>query len=321
MRLTEQCVLITGGAGFIGSNLADSLLAKGSRVICYDNLSPYYQGKEANVEANLRNPLYRFIKSDILDRASLSESAKPADVIIHLAAQPGVRHSMENAEAVIRVNVEGTASVLEAGRKVDVTKIVFASSSSVYGNPNKLPVAEHGSTNPVSPYGVSKLAAEEVCRTYSELYGMRITVLRYFTVYGPRQRPDMAVRLFLQELENNRPITIFGDGKQTRDLTYVGDIVDGTLSAAEAELSRYEVFNLGSGHRLSLLSLVGTLSEVTGKEFLESCRFEPAKAGDVTDTHANIEKARRLIGFNPQTRLKDGLRSFVNWYRAFQTGS
>jgi len=319
MRLTEQCVLITGGAGFIGSNLADSLLAKGSRVICYDNLSPYYQGKEANVEVNLRNPLYRFINSDILDGASLSRSARLAHVIFHLAAQPGVRYSLENAETIMRVNVEGTTSVLEAGRKLDVAKIVFASSSSVYGNLNKLPVAEHDSVNPVSPYGASKLAAENICRTYSELYGMRITVLRYFTVYGPRQRPDMAVRLFLEGLENNRPITVFGNGKQTRDLTYVADIVEGTISAAEAELGRYEVFNLGSGHRLSLLSLVDTLAEVAGKEC--SYHFEPAKVGEVTDTHASIEKARRLIGFNPRTKLEDGLRSFVTWYRAFQTRS
>jgi len=314
LTLVDHRILITGGAGFIGSNLADALTELGNHVTCYDSFSPYYEGKDANVRGCLANPRYRLLRADILDRERLEDATEDIDIVFHLAAQPGVRYSLENAAGVVRVNVEGTVSVLEMARKKSVPKVVFASSSSVYGNPIRLPVTETDPTNPLSPYGASKLAAEKISQTYSELYGIRIVVLRYFTVYGPRQRPDMAVRRFLQDLLNNHPLTVFGDGKQTRDLTYVHDIVAGTIAAATASFGAYEVLNLGAGHRIAVIELLRTLAEVAGRQSSMSCHFEPRNPADVKDTQADIGKARRLIGFNPQTTLQQGLKSFVDWY-------
>ena len=318
LTLTGHRILVTGGAGFIGSNLGDALLGLGNHVTCYDNFSPYYEGKDANIQHQLANPRYRLVRADILDHERLEDAAQDIDTIFHLGAQPGVRYSLENPTAVMRVNVEGTVSVLEAARKRGAAKVVFASSSSVYGNPDRLPVVETDPTNPVSPYGASKLAAEKVCQAYSELYGMRIVALRYFTVYGPRQRPDMAVRRFLKELLDNRPITVFGDGKQTRDTTYVHDIVTGTIAAAATSLRAYEILNLGAGHRVTVLDLLRTLAEVAGRQSSMRYRFEPRNAADVSDTHADIEKARKLVRFEPQTTLQEGLKTFVDWYSSTQ---
>jgi len=315
-RLTNRRVLVTGGAGFIGSSLVDALLSRENEVVCYDNLSPYYSGKEGNFKIHLTNAQYKFIQADILDATALKKAAEGMNYIFHLAAQPGVRHSLLYPELVARTNVEGTVGLLEAARIAGVHSVIFASSSSVYGNPRKMPVQESESLNPISPYGASKVAGEEYCKTYSTLYGMRITALRYFTVYGPRQRPDMAVRLFLREIENNRPVTVFGDGKQTRDLTFVDDIVAGTIASAEANLGKYEVLNLGAGHRIELLELIKTLARLAGKAHSFECKFEEPKAGDVSHTHADCSKARRLIGFNPRTSLEDGLLRFIEWYRS-----
>lgn len=312
---TEKRVLVTGGAGFIGSALVDALLRRENEVICYDNLSPYYEGKEENLTHNLANPRYKFIRSSILDGAALKKSTADVEVIFHLAAQPGVRYSLSNPEHVVRINVEGTVAVLEAARAAEVERLVFASSSAVYGRCTSLPIRESVVPDPISPYGASKLAAEHVCKTYSELYGLRVCVLRYFTVYGPRQRPDMAVSRFFEQMVRNRPITLLGDGSQTRDLTFVDDIVAGTIASAEANLGKYEVLNLGAGRRIEILDLVRALARLAGKTNSLSFRFEEANPADAMHTQADCSKARRLIGFDPKTSPEEGLAKFIAWHR------
>jgi len=315
MEVQDLKVLVSGGAGFIGSHLADKLLERRSIVICYDNFSPYYSGKEKNVRNNLNNPNYHLVKADILDFESLSEAMKDVDVVFHLAAQPGVRYSVEHPAEVSQINVNGTISVLETARRREVGKIVYASSSSVYGNPEGMPIGEEHPLAPISPYGVSKLAGEKYCQVYRRLYGLDIVILRYFTVYGPRQRPDMAIHRFVDQISNGKPPVVYGDGKQTRDFTYVDDIVAGTIEAAQAEGYAGEAFNLGGGHRISVNDLLQRLIKLLGKENVIQPVYEAAKPGDVENTHADIGKARGILGYEPRTSLEEGLKNFTEWYK------
>ena len=313
MKVRDLRALVTGGAGFIGSHLVDRLLENRKIVVCYDNFNPYYSGKEGNVKKHTGNPNYHLVRADILDFESLSQAVKDVDVVYHLAAQPGVRYSIEHPLEVTQINVCGTTNVLEAARQGKATKIVYASSSSVYGNPESMPVSEDHPLRPISPYGASKLAGEKYCQTYAKLYGMDIVMLRYFTVYGPRQRPDMAIRKFVTQILDDRPPVIYGDGTQMRDFTYIDDIVAGTIAAAETRGSAGEAFNLGGGHRTSVNSLVQRLLKLCGKVGTLQPVYEAAKLGDVENTHADIRKASHALGYNPRTELDQGLKRFIEW--------
>jgi len=313
MELKNLKVLVTGGAGFIGSHLADRLLELDNSVVAYDNFDPYYKGKRRNIEHNLKDPHYKLVEGDILDYKKLREATKGMNVVFHLAAQPGVRYSMSNPVKVNTVNATGTINVLQAVIENSVDKLVCASSSSVYGNVQKLPMSEGDPVEPISPYGVSKLAAEYYCRTYFKTYELDVVTLRYFTVIGSRQRPDMAVHNFTRLMLDDQEILVFGDGEQTRDFTNVHDAVQGTILAAETEGVEGEVFNIGSGKRTSLNKLVEVLSETIGKK--ARIKYTEAKQGDVENTLADITKARATLGYNPKISLETSLREFVEWYR------
>lgn len=307
--------MVTGGAGFIGSHLVDKLIEKRNTVIVCDNLDEYYVGKEENIRHNLGNSHFEFFQLDILDYGALCRLMKKIDVIFHLAAQPGVRYSLENPQKTNTINTTGTLNVLEAAKKNNVKKIVFASTSAVYGVPQYMPVDEIHPANPISVYGVSKLAAEKFCRIYDDSFDLSTIILRYHTVYGPRQRPDMAIHKWTSQLiENEHPI-IFGEGNQTRDFTYIDDIVNGTVKAAETDDIEGETFNLGSGKRLSVNDVLRLLQKVTKKENVNPV-YDAPKIGDVSDTYADITKAKKRLGYNPTTTLENGIKRFIKWYES-----
>lgn len=314
MELKGLRIMVTGGAGFIGSHLVDELIEMDNSVIVYDNLDKHYAGKEDNIQFHLGDPNLIFLKFDILDYDVLCKVMKKVDVIFHLAAQPGVRYSLENPQKTNTVNTTGTLNVLMAAKQNHVKKIIFASSSAVYGTPQYMPVDETHPTNPISIYGASKLAAEKFCRIYDNLFDLSTITLRYHTVYGPRQRPDMAIYKWTQQLFENKPPVIYGTGEQTRDFTYVDDIIDGTLRSGEIDDVKGEIFNLGGGSRVSVNEVVKLLLKLTGKEDIKPIH-EPPKPGDVPDTYADISKGRNLLGYNPKVSLNDGIRQFIKWFK------
>jgi len=314
LDLSRKRVLITGGAGFIGSHLADRLLKMGCRVIAYDNFDQYYTGKEQNIRHNLGNPSFTLMRADILDYEKLVSVAKITDVIFHEAAQPGVRFSIQKPRKAHEVNATGTLNVLEAAREAKTAKIVVASSSSVYGVPKYLPMDEEHPTTPNSPYAASKLAAEKYCLSYNESYKMRTTILRYFSVYGPRGRPDQVIRKFTTEILEGRQPVIYGDGMQTRDFTYVDDIVDATLLAMESDEADGQVFNIGGGRQITIKDLVSLLIRVLNREDEISPRYEPGYAGDFPHTLADVSKAKKILGYEPKVPLQEGIQRFLSWY-------
>ncbi|UCF08774.1 MAG: SDR family oxidoreductase [Thermoplasmata archaeon] len=312
-------ILITGGAGFIGSHLADGLAQMNHDIIVLDNLDPYYDReiKNKNMDIVSAHPNCSFIHGDILDFALLENIVKnDIEFIFHEAAQPGVRTSVENPLKPNDVNVKGTLAVLEAARKGNVKRVVNASSSSVYGKVEYLPFDEGHPTQPLSPYGVSKLVAEHYCRVYHEIYGLPTLSLRYFTVYGPRMRPDLAIPIFTRALLSGKPPEIFGDGEQTRDLTFIDDIISANLKLLETDSADGTVLNIGAGHRFSVNQLYDNLQRLVG------CDIEPVYVdemiGDARHTLSSIEKAKKLIGYEPKTTLAEGLEKFIVWYRANQ---
>lgn len=313
-EIKNRKILITGGAGFIGSHLADRLLDMQYKVIVYDNLNHYYFGKEDNIRHNLNRKNFFFIKGDILDYELLLKSMKKVDVVFHLAAQPGVRFSMINPDKTLMVNVSGTLNILRASKERYVKKLIFASSSSVYGSTNRTPVNEQHPTNPASIYGASKLAAEKLCKIFYDCYGINVVILRYFTVYGPRQRPDMAIYKWVSQIYNNEPVTIYGDGRQTRDFTYIDDIVDATIKAAEVDGIEGEVFNIGRGNDISLNEVTHLLKKLTERDF--KVVYEPPQYGDVLYTYADTSKAREALDYKPKTEFEHGLKNFIQWYNA-----
>ena len=314
MELNGLRIMVTGGAGFIGSHLVDRLIGMGNDVIVYDNFDEYYVGKEENIRDHLGNPNFTLIKADILDYNTLRKAMNKIDMVFHLAAQAGVRYSLENPLKTNTVNTKGTLHVLNAARENGVKKVVFASSSSVYGAPQYMPVDEKHPTNPISVYGASKLAAEKYCQIYSDLLDLPTMILRYHTVYGPRQRPDMAIHKWTRRLFENKPPVIYGDGKQTRDFTYIDDVIDGTLKAVEIDDPEEEIFNIGSGPRVSVNGVLKLLLKLTNKEDIEPI-YEGPKLGDVHDTYADISKARRILGYNPKVTLDKGITQFIKWLR------
>lgn len=310
-------ILITGGAGFIGSNLTDKLLVLGHRVICIDNFDSFYNPeiKRNNIKQALEHDFYTLVEGDIRDAKVLDNIFKTQaiDIVVHLAARAGVRPSIEQPELYYDVNVTGTLTILEAMRRHHVTKMAFASSSSVYGNNDKVPFAETDFVdNPISPYAASKKAGELMCYTYSHLYNFDISCLRFFTVYGPRQRPEMAISLFTNNILNKKPIKMFGDGLTKRDYTYIDDIVQGVERVIE-NLSGYEVYNLGESQTISLADLVYNIEQAIGtKAIIEQ---HPMQSGDVNITFADISKAKQKIGYNPTTNIYSGIKKYVDWVK------
>ncbi len=313
MELKNRTVLVTGAAGFIGSTLVKKLLDLGSIVVGIDNFSDYYLGKEENISNFQANDRFHLIRDTILNYDVLCDAMKDTQIVFHLAAQPGVRFSLENPTITNCINTEGTLNVLMAAKKTNVKRIINASSSSVYGNQKYSPVDETHPNNPLSIYGVSKLAAEKYCEVYNKIHNQSIISLRYHTVYGPRGRPDMAIFKWIDALYHSKPITIFGDGTQTRDMTFVDDIVDGTLNASMANEISYDVFNLASGRTVSMNYVLEKLEELTNKE--TKIIYEDFRKDDAKDTHGNIQKATKLINYHPKVTIEQGLKNTINWYK------
>jgi len=323
-------VLLTGGAGFIGSHLAEALLRRGSQLAIVDDLNDFYspQRKEENLAEVRRSGDFEFVQLDICNKEALRpifERLRP-DVVIHLAARAGVRPSLQEPALFERVNIAGTLNLLDLSREFHVPRFVFGSSSSVYGVAERVPFAESNTElRPISPYAATKLSGEMLCFTYAYLYGMTAVCLRFFTVYGPRQRPDLAIHKFTALLEAERPLPIFGDGLSGRDYTYVEDIVAGILAATEyvptlgSGNSRFEIFNLGNSHPVRLGELVELIERATGRRAIR--QHLPEQPGDVPITWADISKAKQLLGYNPQTPIEKGLEQFVCWYRRARTAN
>jgi len=320
MELKGLRIVVTGGAGFIGSHLVDRLIEMGNHVIVYDNFDEYYTGKEENIHDHLRNPNFTLIKADILNYNTLCKAINKVDIVFHLAAQPGVRYSMENPLKTHTVNTNGTLNVLKASKQNRVKKVVFSSSSSVYGVPQYMPIDEKHPKNPVSIYGVSKLVAEKYCQIYNNMMNFSTNILRYHTVYGPRQRPEMAIHKWIRRLFDNKPPIIYGDGEQTRDFTYIDDIIDGTIKVAEVDNIKGEIFNLGGESRTSINNIVKMLLMLTNKEDINPI-YEMPRLGDVPNTHANILKAKKHLGYNPKISLEKGIKNFIKWFRVYYNKS
>jgi UDP-glucuronate 4-epimerase len=316
-------VLLTGGAGFIGSHVAEALLRRGLRLSIVDSLDDFYSpaAKRTNLEEARKVGDFNLCELDLCDFDALRQiiAKLQPDTIIHLAARAGVRPSIENPQLYERVNVGGTVNLLELARQLGVKRFIFGSSSSVYGITNRVPFVEDDPClRPISPYAATKLAGEFFCHTYAHLYSLSTVCLRFFTVYGPRQRPDLAIRKFTTLMEAGKPIPVFGDGSMGRDYTFVGDTVAGVLATLDYDFppdaTPFEIFNLGNSHPVSLNELIETLERVTGRVALREQR--PLQPGDVPITWANIDKAARMLGYRPATPLAEGLEKFVRWLRS-----
>jgi UDP-glucuronate 4-epimerase len=303
-------ILLTGGAGFIGSHLLERLIARGDEVVVLDDFNDYYD--PAVKRRNLPTSGFRLVERDLRDAAPLVGEVKP-DVLVHLAARAGVRPSLRDPALYESVNVAGTLGLLEACRRSGVGRFLFASSSSVYGD-GKAPSSEDDEDlRPVSPYGVTKLLGEHYCRIYSELHGIRATCLRFFTVYGPRQRPDMAIHAFTDAIAAGREVSMFGDGSSERDYTYIDDLLQGLLGALDRP-EPFGVYNLGESRTTSLRRLIDLIGERVGKKPL--VKVLPEQPGDVRRTFASIDRARRNLGYDPKTPVEEGLTRFVEWFKA-----
>jgi len=309
-------ILVTGGAGFIGSHLVERLLTEGHRVICLDNFDDFYDPalKRRNLTRALQDPTFRLIEGDLRDEGILEKlfEEEKIDIVAHLAARAGVRPSIQYPLLYAEVNIRGTLNLLEACRKYKVGRLVFASSSSVYGNNPKIPFAESDPVdNPISPYAATKKAGELICHTYHHLYGINMACLRYFTVYGPRQRPEMAIHQFTRLIHQGKKVALFGDGSSRRDYTYVDDAVAGTMGAL-IRAKGYEIYNIGESQTISLLELIKTIERRVGKKAL--IEYLSVQPGDVERTYADIRKAGERLGYRPQTQIQEGLDRFVRWY-------
>lgn len=318
-------VLVTGGAGFIGSHVCDALIARGDSVICVDSFNDYYDPKykRSNVSQHLSDEDFFLVEQDITCFDGLKkvfDLHKP-DKVIHLAARAGVRPSLSDPFLYERVNVLGTLNLLELSRLFAVKNFVFASSSSVYGGNDKVPFSEDDPVdNPVSPYAATKKSGEILCYTYHHLYGLNVSCLRFFTVYGPRGRPDMAPYLFTKWILEGKPIRRFGPGSSRRDYTFVKDIVSGILAALDKDLP-FEIFNLGNSATVELNRFIEVIEGILGKKAV--IEQYPEQLGDVPVTFADISKAEKLLGYSPSTKIEQGMRIFIDWYlkeRAEQEG-
>jgi UDP-glucuronate 4-epimerase len=316
--------LVTGGAGFIGSHVCERLLQSGHNVWAFDDLNSFYAPaiKQQNLRAiqSLAKP-FSFVHGDLTDRAALDEifGSVKFDQVIHLAARAGVRPSLAEPSLYQRVNVEGTVNILEVARLTGVKKITIASSSSVYGINSKVPFAE---ADPIfaaiSPYAASKLACEALGHVYHHIYNMDVIMLRLFTVYGPRQRPDLAIHKFAQLISSGKPIPVFGDGSTARDYTYVNDTVDGIIACTKKEFG-FEIFNLGESQTVTLSKLIELLEKSLGKKAIID--RQPTQPGDVPITYADISKAEKALGYHPGIKIEQGIPMFVEWFKSVNAKS
>src|SRR5215469_3172679 len=312
-------LLVTGGAGFIGSHVCERLLRDGHSVWAFDDLNDFYD--PVHKQRNLRElqalaKPFEFVHGDITDRSALDEtfSSVKFDQVIHLAARAGVRPSLSRPGLYQRVNVEGTVNVLEAARLSGVKKIIIASSSSVYGLNSKAPFSESDAiTSAISPYAVSKLACEAMGHVWHHIYNMDVTMLRFFTVYGPRQRPDLAIYKFAKLICAGKPIPVFGDGTAARDYTFVSDTVDGVIACTQKEFG-YQIFNLGESETISLNQMIELLEQALGKKAVLD--RQPLQPGDVPLTFADISKARKKLGYDPKVKFERGIKLFADWFLA-----
>ncbi len=310
-------ILVTGGAGFIGSHLCGRLVREGHRVVCLDNFDDFYDPeiKRRNIREAIGGAKLELIEGDIRNNEIIARifRSQAFDAVVHLAARAGVRPSIDYPKLYEEVNVQGTINILDACREFGVKGFVFASSSSVYGGNSKVPFSEEDRVEtPISPYGATKRAGELFCYTYHRLFGIDIAVLRYFTVYGPRQRPEMAIHKFARLIEGNERVPMYGNGQSMRDYTYIDDIIDGTMGAIYGNKG-YEIYNLGESHTTRLSDLIRMLEETLGKKAV--IEGLPEQRGDMPVTYANIEKARRRLGYDPRVSMEQGIGQFVEWYR------
>jgi UDP-glucuronate 4-epimerase len=315
--------LVTGGAGFIGSHLCERLLHSGHAVWALDDLNPFYDPaiKERNLaEIEALGKAFKFVRGDLLDLGLLEKlfAEKRFHQVIHLAARAGVRPSLQEPALYQRVNVEGTVNLLEAARAHRVKKITLASSSSVYGVNSKVPFAEDDPIfSSISPYAASKLACEALGHVYHHVYGMDVVMLRFFTVYGARQRPDLAIHKFTQLISQDRPVPMYGDGTTARDYTYITDIINGVMAVTQKEFG-YRIFNLGESQTVPLKYLIELIEKALGKKAI--IERQPPQPGDVPITFANIGKARSLLGYSPSVKIEQGIPMFVEWVRKRNQG-
>lgn len=313
-------ILVTGAAGFIGSHVCEYFVRLGHNVIGIDNFDCYYdiKFKQFNLADLNKNDRFRFYEGDIRSKDKLTEifSSNQMDVVIHLAAKAGVRPSIDNIEAYYDVNVNGTVCLLEVMRIFKVTKMLFASSSSVYGNNFTVPFSESDSVDdPISPYASTKKSGELLCHVYTHLYGFDITCLRFFTVFGPRQRPDLAIHKFTRLIDEGKPIPFYGNGTTARDYTYIDDIVNG-ISCAFDHLKGYHIYNLGESKVINLKKLVQVIESSLGKKAILD--HLPLQPGDVTITYADTSKAKTEIGYDPKHDIESGIKKFTDWYKKYK---
>jgi len=317
--LTKQRnILVTGGAGFIGSHLVERLLAEEAwRITVVDDFNDFYDPalKRANVAPHLTRDDYQLIEADIRDRAALRKifDTTKFDCVVHLAARAGVRPSLTEPFLYAETNITGTLNLLELARATNVPQFVFGSSSSVYGINAKVPFSEDDPIRQtISPYAATKAAGEMLCHTYAHLHDLRCVALRFFTVYGARQRPDLAIHKFARLISDDKPIPVFGDGTTRRDYTYIEDIIAGVRAAIDYTASNYEAINLGESRTVELRELIALLEKELGQKAV--INRQPVQPGDVPQTFADISKARRLLGYDPQTGIEEGIRRFVAWF-------
>lgn len=312
---TKKRILITGAAGFIGSNLINRLLQIGIyQVIGFDNFDDFYnrEQKERNVAPFISHPDFQFAEGDIRNMDELN-ALGDLDVIVHLAAKAGVRPSIKNPVLYQEVNVAGTQNLLEFARQRNINQFVFASSSSVYGINDNIPWNEEEKLKPISPYASTKLSCEMLGHVYSHLYGIRFLALRFFTVYGPAQRPDLAIHKFFNSISKGQAIPVFGDGSTSRDYTFVEDTIQGIEAAINYEQSDFEIINLGNHQTVTLSELIAAIEKICGKKAI--INRQPEQPGDVPQTYADISKARKLLNYHPKTGLETGLLRFYEWYK------
>jgi UDP-glucuronate 4-epimerase len=325
----SSTLLVTGGAGFIGSHLCERLISRGHRVLAVDNFDPFYAAaiKRGNLAALADEPRFTLIEADIREPDRVGEALVRAgveslDAIVHLAAKAGVRPSIEAPLVYSKVNLDGTVAMLELARTMGARRFIFGSSSSVYGNNEKVPFAESDPVGrPISPYAATKRAGELLCHTYHHLFGLSVVCLRFFTVYGPRQRPDLAIHKFTRLISEGRPIPVFGDGSTRRDYTYIDDILQGVEAALELtarEEPLYEIVNLGESETTSLSRLIELIAAALGREpIIDRLPLQP---GDVERTYADVTRARQLLGYAPTTKVEEGIPRFVEWFLAQPQG-
>ncbi len=314
--MSKRRYLVTGGAGFIGSHLVDRLLLQNpGRLVVIDNFDDFYdpQTKRSNIESHLRHPAYRLVEADIRNYNSLKQlfSEEVFDVIIHLAAKAGVRPSVNDPRTYQEVNATGTLNLLDLAQRNGIRKFIFGSSSSVYGPSATPPFKEDSPLSPISPYAATKAAGELMAHTFSHLYGIQIICLRFFTVYGARQRPDLAIHKFARLIQSKRPIPVYGDGTGRRDFTYIDDILQGVMAAISYDATPFEIINLGESETVTVNRMIEMLEEAMGEKAMID--RQPPQPGDLPLTHADIGKAQRLLGYQPKTPIEAGIKKFVEW--------